>query len=157
LCDGTEIDELLTLRVRTLTEEEKREARATDARAARIVDQCDAAEPEAMARLHGTIRSFESFLNPADEPSPEHASVDIGGITVARGSLVRLHPRRISDSLDLCLRGRRGRVTGVYRTLEGKPYIAVGLDDDPFSEEGAKYRRSLFFHPEELSPVGGNE
>jgi len=45
----------------------------------------------------------------------------------------------------------------VYRTLEGKPYIAVGLDDDPFSEEGAKYRRSLFFHPEELSPVGGNE
>ena len=33
LCDGTEIDEILTLRIMTLTDDEKREARATDARA----------------------------------------------------------------------------------------------------------------------------
>ena len=42
LFDSTEIDEILTLRVLTLTDEEKAEARATDPRAAAIIDRCDA-------------------------------------------------------------------------------------------------------------------
>jgi hypothetical protein len=156
LCDSTEIDELLTLRVRTLTDDEKREARATDARAAHIVDRCDAAAPDAIARLHGTVRSFETFLNPADEPPPETASVDIGGCRVSRGSRVRLQPCRVADSLDICLAGRIGTVTSVYRTLEGDPYVAVRLADDPFGAEGDKYRRRLFFRPDELVPVAGD-
>jgi hypothetical protein len=150
LYDGTEIDELLTLRVRTLTDDEKREARATDARAAQIIDRCDAASPEALAQLHGTCRSFESFLNPPEEPQPEDASVTVGGRRIGRGSHVRLQPARVTDSLDICLTGRTGVVSAVYRTLEDQPYIAVTLDDDPFGAEGVKYRRSLFFHPDEL-------
>jgi hypothetical protein len=140
--------------VRTLTDEEKREARATDPRAASIVDLCEGVSPEALGNLHGTIRSFESFLNPADEPAPDAASIDIGGVRIGRGAHVRLEPRRMSDSLDLCLRGRLATVTAVYRTLEDRPYVAVTLDDDPLGAEGAKYRRSLFFHPEELVPAG---
>ena len=153
LCDGTEIDELLTLRVRTLTEDEKREARATDVRAAEIVDRCDVASPEALAQLHGTCRSLESFLNPPDEPQPEDASIVVDGRRIGRGSRVGLQPARVTDSLDICLAGRTGVVSAVYRTLEDQPYIAVTLDDDPFGGEGAKYRRSLFFHPEELVPL----
>lgn len=156
LCDGTEIDELLTLRVRTLTDEEKREARATDVRAAQIIDRCEAASPAAMAQLHGAARScesFEPFVNPADEPPPEAASVDIGGTRIGRGSHVRLQPARVTDSLDICLAGRTGVVSAVYRTLEDQPYVAVTLDDDPFGGEGAKYRRALFFHPGEIVPV----
>src|SRR5262245_57774536 len=42
LFDATEIDELLTLRTMTLTDEEKREARGTDARAAAMLDRIDA-------------------------------------------------------------------------------------------------------------------
>jgi hypothetical protein len=155
LCDGTEIDELLTLRVRTLTDDEKREARATDARAAQIIDRCDAASAQAIRQLHGTCRSFESFLNPADDPQPEEASVTVGDRRIARGSRVRLQPARVTDSLDICLTGRSGIVTAVYRTLEDQPYVAVTLDDDPFGAEGAKYRRSLFFHPHELVPLEG--
>jgi hypothetical protein len=155
LCDGTEIDELLTLRVRTLTDDEKREARATDARAAQIIDRCDAASADDIGQLHGTSRSFESFLNPPDEPQPEEASVTVGGRSIARGSHVRLQPGRVTDSLDICLAGRTGIVSAVYRTLEDQPYVAVTLDDDPFAAEGAKYRRSLFFHPHELVPVEG--
>ena len=45
LCDSTEIDEILTLRVMTLTEEEKREARGTDERARQIVERSDAIPP----------------------------------------------------------------------------------------------------------------
>ncbi|CAN5515076.1 hypothetical protein BH18ACT8_BH18ACT8_07520 [soil metagenome] len=56
LFDSTEIDEILTLRVMTLTDEEKAEARATDPRAAEIIDRCDAMSPEALAQLHGILR-----------------------------------------------------------------------------------------------------
>jgi hypothetical protein len=58
LHDATEIDEILSLRTLTLTDAEKREARATDARAARIIDRVDALPSEAFARLHGATRSL---------------------------------------------------------------------------------------------------
>ena len=41
LFDSTEIDEILTLRMLTMTDEEKAEARATDPRAAQILDRCE--------------------------------------------------------------------------------------------------------------------
>lgn len=56
LFDSTEIDEILTLRVMTMTDEEKTQARATDPRAAEIIDRCDAASPEEMRQLHGVLR-----------------------------------------------------------------------------------------------------
>jgi hypothetical protein len=58
LYDGTENDEILTLRTMTLTDAEKREARATDPRAAALLDAVDGMPPEILERLHGVIRSF---------------------------------------------------------------------------------------------------
>jgi len=58
LFDGLENDEILTLRTLTLTEDEKAEARATDPRAAQIIDAVDAMPPEILERLHGAIRSL---------------------------------------------------------------------------------------------------
>ena len=54
--DSTEIDEILTLRVLTLTDEEKAQARATDPRAAAIIDRCEEMSPEKLQRLHGVLR-----------------------------------------------------------------------------------------------------
>ncbi len=65
LCDATEIDEILALRVLTLTDEEKSEARATDPRAAAIVDRCDSMTPDAWSLLHGTFRPIGEELDPA--------------------------------------------------------------------------------------------
>jgi hypothetical protein len=59
LHDAAEVDEILSLRTLTLTDEEKREARATDPRSAAIVDRVDAMPPEVMSRLHGTFRPAE--------------------------------------------------------------------------------------------------
>lgn len=59
-CDATEIDEILALRVMTLTDEEKRQARGTDARAAEIVDRCDSMPVEIFERLHGAVRSLRT-------------------------------------------------------------------------------------------------
>jgi len=56
LFDSTEIDEILTLRTLALTDEEKREARATDPRAADLLDRVDGLPPEMLERMHGAIR-----------------------------------------------------------------------------------------------------
>jgi hypothetical protein len=58
LFDGTEIDEILALRILTLTDEEKREARGADERARRILERTDAMPPEQWAKLHGAIRGL---------------------------------------------------------------------------------------------------
>ncbi len=56
LYDGTEIDEILTLRTLALSDAEKLEARATDPRAAALLDRVESMDAQTMARLHGTIR-----------------------------------------------------------------------------------------------------
>jgi len=60
LFDATEIDEILTLRTLALTDAEKREARATDPRAAEIMDRLDTMPPEMLERMHGAIRYLKS-------------------------------------------------------------------------------------------------
>jgi hypothetical protein len=57
LFDATEIDEILTLRVLTMTDAEKAEARATDPLAGEIIDRCDAMSPETLQKMHGALRS----------------------------------------------------------------------------------------------------
>jgi hypothetical protein len=54
--DATEIDEILTLRTLALTDEEKRQARATDPRAAALLDRVEGLPPEMLERMHGAIR-----------------------------------------------------------------------------------------------------
>ena len=72
LFDATEIDEILTLRVMTMTEEEKAEARGTDPRAAAILARCDAMTDEALGLLHGARRSAdpEPRGDSASDPFP---------------------------------------------------------------------------------------
>uniref|UniRef100_UPI0015F0DDC0 hypothetical protein n=1 Tax=Amycolatopsis pittospori TaxID=2749434 RepID=UPI0015F0DDC0 len=104
LYDGLEIDEILTLRTMTLTDEEKRQARATDARAAEIIDRVDGMPPELLDRLHGTIRYLREVTGePAQEP--EAATVTVGGVVVGEGSRVRLRPVKRADAHDMFLAG----------------------------------------------------
>jgi hydrogenase maturation protease len=56
LCDGTEIDEILALRILTLTEEEKAEVRAGDSRAKEILERTETLPAEHFQKLHGAIR-----------------------------------------------------------------------------------------------------
>jgi hypothetical protein len=66
LFDSTEIDEILTLRTLTLTDEEKRQARGTDPKAAALLDRLDHLPPEMLERMHGAIR----YLKPATPGGP---------------------------------------------------------------------------------------
>jgi hypothetical protein len=74
LHDAAEIDEILTLRTLLLTDQEKREARATDPRAARILDRVETMPPEVFARLHGTIRSLTHATPSGPAPSSSAAA-----------------------------------------------------------------------------------
>jgi hypothetical protein len=67
LFDGTEIDELLSLRIMTLTDEEKEEMRRGDERAREILERTEALSPEQLMKLHGTVRSLRPFSEGDDE------------------------------------------------------------------------------------------
>ena len=62
LFDGTEIDEILLLRILTLTENEKHEMRSADARARQILERTESMPMEHFKKLHGVLRG----LRPAD-------------------------------------------------------------------------------------------
>jgi hypothetical protein len=143
--DGTEIDEILSLRTIALTEEEKAEARATDPRAAAIMDRLDSMPAEVWERLHGAIRS----LRPVD-PAP--ATVLVAGGRVGPGRRVRLHPRG-GDAQDMFLAGRTAVVETVLDDLDGTTHVAVSVEDDPRTEMLQSQGRFFYFHPEEIEPL----
>jgi hypothetical protein len=61
LFDGAEIDQLLTLNVLALTEDEKAEMRATDPRVRAILERTEAMTADDLMGLHGTIRDLRSL------------------------------------------------------------------------------------------------
>ena len=62
LFDGTEIDEILALRILTLTEAEKREMRDSDERARQILERTESLPEEQFLKLHGVLRGMRPAL-----------------------------------------------------------------------------------------------
>jgi hypothetical protein len=174
LYDGTEIDEILTLRTLALTDEEKEAARATDPRSAALIDRVDAMDAPTMAQLHGVIRGLRPTAaddRPADgadsadarvpwwDPgqdasvSPGTDSVTVAGHRVARGSMVTLRPGvRRADAQDMFLDGRTAVVEAVLFDVDETAYLAVCLVDDPAADLRSAHGRFLYFSPEEVEP-----
>lgn len=171
LYDSTEIDEILTLRIMTMTDEEKAQARATDPLAAQIIDRCDSMSPEAMLDLHGILRDpHASTADPGLLPEvpagvdwwdpladnavrPELDAVLVNGTPVARGSRVRLRPSRRADAQDLFYADMIARVTSVHEDVDGDQHIGVVLEDDPAADMHDWYGRYLYFAPDEVEPL----
>jgi hypothetical protein len=63
LFDATEIDEILTLRILTMTDDEKRQMRAADPRADALLSRTEALAHEELMRLHGTMREVRTLGN----------------------------------------------------------------------------------------------
>jgi len=166
--DGLEIDELLSLRTMTLSEEERREVRGTDPRAAALLDDVDAMPAELWDRLHGTVRYVDAMTarpaTPRDPPEvpwwdpgsdrsvdPGHDTVRIGGADVHAGSRVLLRPgARSADVHDLFLAGRRATVAAVLHDVDGHQHLAVTVDDDPGADLKLAHGRFLYFAPDEV-------
>ncbi|HSV38698.1 MAG TPA: hypothetical protein VLI04_08060 [Nocardioidaceae bacterium] len=170
--DALEIDELLSLRTMTLSDEEKREVRGTDPRAAALLREVDDMPPELWERLHGTVRYLDSMtaLKPKPEPEvldvpwwdpgadssvdPENDSVLIGDIEVRKGTRVILRPGiRRADAYDLFLAGHTATVAAVLNDVDGKQHLAVTVDADPGWDLKMAHGRFLYFAPDEVEPL----
>lgn len=174
--DATEIDEILTLRTLALTDAEKLAARATDPRAAALLDRLDEMPPEIFDRLHGAIRYLRSatggraahwdqdipgqpnlpWWDPGSDSSvsPETDQVIVDGVPVMRGSLVLLRPgTRRADAQDLFLAGREAIVQAVLHDVDGNVHVAVTPQGDPAADLHASHGRFLYFATDEIEPV----
>ena len=58
LFDSTEIDEILSLRILTLTDQEKAEIRRSDDRARQLLDRTESIPDEQFLKLHGVLRGM---------------------------------------------------------------------------------------------------
>jgi hypothetical protein len=151
LCDAAEIDEILSLRIMTMTDDEKIEAREADPHVRALLDRVEALGPDALSALHGTMRSAD-FFNPPGTPPPDQAFVIIGERRVEKGAHVRLRPNRRADAMDMFLRDRAATVAGVYRDVDERIYVAVTVDDDPAASLHESFGRFFYFDPEEIEP-----
>ncbi|MFJ5836880.1 hypothetical protein ACIQGO_08940 [Streptomyces shenzhenensis] len=176
LYDATEIDEILALRTAALTDEEKREARGTDERAAAVIDLADSLPPEVLERLHGAVRGLREVTRPAagtgfpdehgvprpDTPwwdpagdagfEPGHDRVLVDGRPASAGSRLVLRPGlRRTDAQDVFLHGRTATVEAVLHDVDGVVHLAVIADGDPGADLRREQGRFLYFQPDELA------
>jgi hypothetical protein len=165
LFDGGEIDQLLTLSILSLTDEEKEEARATDPRAREILDRSESLTGEDLMGLHGAVRSFQTLqggeqIDPfevegLERPAP--LSVSVGPVEVRTGSRVRLWPQAGRDIFDIALSGKVAIVEKIEQDFEDRILLAVSVEDDPGREmvDMPVLGHRFFFSPEEVEPLEG--
>ncbi len=182
LYDATEIDEILALRTAALTDEEKREARGTDERAAAVIDLADSMPPEVLERLHGAVRSLREVTGAAAAPAaadgfpdeygvprpdtpwwdpasdagfdPAQDRVVVDGRSLGAGSRVLLRPGlRRTDAQDLFLQGRSATVEAVLHDVDGGVHLAVTVEGDPGADIRREQGRFLYFQPDEVTPL----
>ena len=134
--DSGEIDELLTLRTLTLTEREKLLARATDARAAEVLDRVESLSEAGFSALHGKVREYS------------------GRGRFAAGDRVRLRPgKRRTDAQDLLFAGCAATIQAVRCDAEGRDVLALTIDADPAAELHRWYGRFHYYYADEVEPL----
>jgi hypothetical protein len=150
--DGTEMDEMLTLRVLTLTDAEKAEIREADPHARRILERTEALNGNQMLQTHGTIRelrnvtfntesetmspNFVDAWHPFRDPNSRLECVHSCGTALRVGDRVRLRPQKTADIMDMALQGKVAVIAAIEQDLDDRIQLAVVLDDDPGREFG---------------------
>ncbi len=134
--DGTEIDEMLTLRVLTLSDDEKQELRGAGDRGREILERTETLPPEQFGKMHGAIRNLRRSAK----------------LEFREGDRVRLRPRKKADIFDIALDGKVAIVESVERDFEDRVHLAVTVEDDPGRDFGIarQIAHRFFFAPEEV-------
>ena len=148
--DGTEIDEMLALRVMTMTDQEKREMGGADRLAHKLLERTESLSVDHWMKMHGTMRDVkatEEFFNPS-RPS-------VTGVGINPGDKVRLRPKGRADAFDLMLAGKIALVEAVEQDVENKVHVAVVLEDDPGRDLGLMRQpgHRFFYGPDEIELV----
>jgi hypothetical protein len=155
LFDNTEIDEILTLRVQTLSEQEKLEMRRTDEQARKILERTESITPEQFLTMHGVMRevkkSAEEFFNPAKRLQ----SARVHDVDLKKGDRVRIRPNKRADIMDMALDGKIGIIEAVEQDVDDQIHFALVLEDDPGRELGMQryIGHRFFYSADEVEPV----
>ncbi|MGE4173784.1 MAG: hypothetical protein AB7F41_15040 [Methylocystis sp.] len=166
LFDGTEIDEILTLRILAMTDAEKREMASVDARARALLERTHALTADDMARLHGVMRQGQSLTSRGDpliavkdREKPRLVSLLDSGRNLCVGARVRLRPKPGGDVMDIALKDKIAVVEAIERDFEDRVHVAVTLVDDPGRDLGAAGfpGHRFFFSQEEIEPIAAGE
>jgi hypothetical protein len=172
--DGTEMDEMLALRILTLTDEEIEQMRNGDPHAREVLERTQALSNEQLARVHGAVRGMKSVtehdlaavtdaaIDMIHEPfdpfaeRPPVESVKVFGIELRVGDRVRLWPQKRADIMDLAMEGKVALIEAIEQDFEDNIQFAVVLDDDPGRDMGMLRQAGhrFFFTPEEVEPLG---
>jgi len=150
LFDATEIDEILTLRILTMTDEEKRDMAAVDARARALLERTEVLTPAEFDKLHGVLR--QPGPGPERGAGPRLAALAADGVSLQVGDRVRLCPRANADIMDIVLKGEVAIIEAIERDFEDRVHLAVTLLDDPGRDFGLERMpgHRFFFSPDEV-------
>ncbi len=157
LFDSAEIDEILTLRIMAMTDEEKREMRGVDEQARRILERTEALPSGDLLKMHGVMHGTnamdEAFFNPATRLQ----SVSINGISLREGDLVRVRPKTRADVIDIALTGKIAVIESIEQDAENKTHLALVLEDDPGRDLGMLRQpgHRFFYGTDEVEPLEG--
>jgi hypothetical protein len=162
LFDSGEIDEILTLRIMTLTDAEKREMRGVSEQARHILERTENLPADDLLKLHGVMRGTgapaptledESFFNPATRLQ----SVTVNGISLKTGDLVRVRPKSRADVMDIALAGKIAVIESIEQDAENKTHLALVLEDDPGRDLGMLRQpgHRFFYGTDEVEPLEG--
>lgn len=162
--DGTEIDEMLALRILTMTEEEKGEMRGIDEHARSLLERTESLGSDHLASLHGTLRGvdpgpaeaadpFDQYIFGRDSKKIETVTVD--GVSLKPGDAVVVRPKSRADAFDMMLTGKRALIEALEEDAEGNVHLAVLIDDDPGKDLGALRQpgHRFFYRSDEVEPA----
>jgi hypothetical protein len=155
LFDGTEIDEILSLRVQTMTDAEKMEMWSVDEQARRILERTENLSADHFMKMHGTMRkvtaSNEDFFNPARQIE----SARVHGIELKKGDRVRIRPKKRADVMDMALDGKIAIIEAVEQDVEDQIHFALILEDDPGKDLGLMRQpgHRFFYGVDEVEPL----
>ena len=160
LFDGTEIDEILALRILTMTDAEKQEVRNGDDRARQILERTEMLPPEHFQKLHGALRGMR--------PNPEERNERVG-MAFARGQAgTRISARSTASNFKSAIASACGRAkaaTSWTSRWPGRSAIIESIEQDYEGKcKWPSYRRRsrqgsgllrqpghrFFFKPEEI-------
>ncbi len=156
LFDGAEIDEILTLRVKTMTDAEKVEMRQVDEQARKILERTEELPNEHLLQMHGMMRNVRSLGEDFFNPPKKIESAKVQGVDLKKGDRVRVRPKKRADVMDMALSGKIAIIEAIEQDVEDQIHFALILEDDPGKDLGFMRQpgHRFFYGADEVEPVG---
>lgn len=177
--DNTEIEEALTLHVKTLSDSERAAISDQDPAVREMIERVERTTPEQLLEMHGEMKPSEPGLGLSSEPEfpewseptaeaareqrkaplagdfdphavPGESEVVVDGKAFRRGGKVVLRPGEDGDPYDKMLHGQAATIRRIFLDYDGRAYLGVTVDADPMAEILRDSGRFLFFFADEV-------